>query len=462
VLNTETGLVSPQFHVQHDSNFDTVKQLYSSTHVSQWQIKAGLTDPAVQGKEGGGNQIAEKTTIERRREVSEGAEPTTLDRNGTSRISAQPRRDRQPDDVTTSTPEGTTSRTRKPPERLIEVFTSEIQRDSGLRNEILSYQAMFPGNDHCYYEALLYAMKASADPDNLYLHEAHKQPVCNDHCYYEALLYAMTAKADPDILYLHGAQKQPDCNDHCYYEAFLYAMKASADPDTLYLRKALPDWTEFSDAMQLEIDRQVRHGIYTIVKRSEVPEGAKVLPSVWQLRHKRDKRTGKVKKHKARCNIDGSRMKEGRYYEETYAPVAGWTSTRPELDLILLSGWYAVQLDYVLAYSQTPTIRHSFMKINNRLGHFRIYVNRGIITIHPIKSEDQPADILTKPLNEISMRHKSAVYTSQRPNCSINMTLYQATCERECKNNHYERLFDIEEQCARHFTSEYRKHSITN
>jgi hypothetical protein len=440
-----------------------VKQLYSSTHVSQWQIKAGLTDPAVQGKEGGGNQIAEKTTIERRREVPEGAEPTTLDRNGTSRISAQPRRDRQPDDVTTSTPEGTTSRTRKPPERLIEVFTSEIQRDSGSRNEILSYQAMFPGNDHCYYEALLYAMKASADPDNLYLHEAHKQPVCNDHCYYEALLYAMTAKADPDILYLHGAQKQPDCNDHCYYEAFLYAMKASADPDTLYLRKALPDWTEFSDAMQLEIDRQVRHGIYTIVKRSEVPEGAKVLPSVWQLRHKRDKRTGKVKKHKARCNIDGSRMKEGRYYEETYAPVAGWTSTRPELDLILLSGWYAVQLDYVLAYSQTPTIRHSFMKINNRLGHFRIYVNRGIITIHPIKSEDQPADILTKPLNEISMRHKSAVYTtSQRPNCSINMTLYQATCERECKNNHYERLFDIEEQCARHFTSEYRKHSITN
>jgi hypothetical protein len=325
VLNTETGLVSPQFHVQHDSNFDTVKQLYSSTHVSQWQIKAGLTDPAVQGKEGDSNQIAEKTTIERRREVSEGAEPTTLvDETGTMRNSAQPSPVSQsnpegrtanaplpepappPRDRQTSIPEQrtesqrTSSRTRKPPERLIEVFTSEIRRDTGSNYEIFSYQAMFPRNDdHCYYEALLYAMRASADPDTLYLHEARKQP----------------------------------------------------------------DWPEFSDAMQLEIDQQVGHGIYTIVKRSEVPEGAEVLPSVWQLRRKRDIRTGKVKKHKARCAIDGSRMKKGKHYEETYAPVAGWTSIRFELAFILLFGWYAIQLDYVLAYPQAPAIRLLFMEI---------------------------------------------------------------------------------------------------
>jgi hypothetical protein len=43
-----------------------------------------------------------------------------------------------------------------------------------------------------------------------------------------------------------------------------------------------------------------------------------------------------------------------------------------------------------------PRTKH----LNNRLWHFRTYIDRGVITIHPIKSEDQPADILTKPLNE--------------------------------------------------------------
>ena len=38
--------------------------------------------------------------------------------------------------------------------------------------------------------------------------------------------------------------------------------------------------------------------------------------------------------------------------------------------------------------------------LNNKLFHFRTFVDRGIISIHPIGTKDQPADILTKPLNE--------------------------------------------------------------
>ena len=38
--------------------------------------------------------------------------------------------------------------------------------------------------------------------------------------------------------------------------------------------------------------------------------------------------------------------------------------------------------------------------LNNKLFHFRSYVTKGWISIHPIGTYDQPADILTKPLNE--------------------------------------------------------------
>jgi hypothetical protein len=145
----------------------------------------------------------------------------------------------------------------------------------------------------------------------------------------------------------------------------LFAMKAKADPDTLYLHEARqqPDWEHFSDAMVEEVEGQVHGGVYTIVKRSDLPEGAIVLPAVWQLRRKRDVRTGKVKKYKARNNIDGSRMKAGVHYDQTYAPVAGWTAIRLVLAFILLLAWYSVQLDYVLAFPQAPAIRLMFMEI---------------------------------------------------------------------------------------------------
>jgi hypothetical protein len=63
-------------------------------------------------------------------------------------------------------------------------------------------------------------------------------------------------------------------------------------------------------------------GNYTLMLRSQVPRDRSILPSVWAMKRKRDIRTGKVKKWKARLNIDGSRMKYGVHYDQTYAPVA--------------------------------------------------------------------------------------------------------------------------------------------
>ena len=89
------------------------------------------------------------------------------------------------------------------------------------------------------------------------------------------------------------------------------AFKASTDPDIMYMHEAVreKDKHKFIEAMEKEVRDQMDNGNFTIVRKSEVPEGKVILPAVWQMRRKGDIKTRMVKKYKARLNIDGSRMK---------------------------------------------------------------------------------------------------------------------------------------------------------
>jgi hypothetical protein len=84
--------------------------------------------------------------------------------------------------------------------------------------------------------------------------------------------------------------------------------RATSDPDTMYLHEAMrePDKKEFIQAMQKEVLDQTENGHFSIISRSKLPKGATVLPAVWQMKWKRDIKTCKIKKWKARLNIDGS------------------------------------------------------------------------------------------------------------------------------------------------------------
>lgn len=53
-------------------------------------------------------------------------------------------------------------------------------------------------------------------------------------------------------------------------------------------------------------------------------------------------------------------------------------------------------LEMAKTHKYRPRTKH----LNIRLHHFRDYVERGEISIHPIGTHDQPADFLTKALNE--------------------------------------------------------------
>jgi hypothetical protein len=92
----------------------------------------------------------------------------------------------------------------------------------------------------------------------------------------------------------------------------LVAYKATSDPDTMYLHEAMkePDADNFVKVMLKEVMDQMGNNNFSIIPRSEVPKGGKILPTVWQMKRKRDIKTRKIKKYKARLNIDGSRMEK--------------------------------------------------------------------------------------------------------------------------------------------------------
>ncbi len=239
VLNPETGLVSPQFHIKFDSSFDTIKQLYgpASNHQSQWQLKAGLVMDKPTAKE------KQKESAKARKEYKEVHEHVTKNTEKTGPTSERDGRDDQPqemndvaptekkaategrpgehslarhpnmDNTTVAqqrrTPLRRSARERRGVQRLIEAMVTEVEQDTNSSGEIFSYQAMFPHDD---------------DSDNIH----------DD-------IYAMKAKADPDTLYLHKAHEQPD-------------------------------WEEFAEAMEMKIEQQILHGVYSLCKRSEVPE----------------------------------------------------------------------------------------------------------------------------------------------------------------------------------------------
>jgi hypothetical protein len=86
-----------------------------------------------------------------------------------------------------------------------------------------------------------------------------------------------------------------------------------------------PDREQFLKAMQQEVESHIQNQVLEMVPRSQVPEGAQILPSVWAMKQKRRISTREVFKWKTRINIDGSKQQAGVNYWETFSPVALWS-----------------------------------------------------------------------------------------------------------------------------------------
>ena len=109
------------------------------------------------------------------------------------------------------------------PDLVIEAMMTEIRNSTSndIVGEICCLEAQFPDHHHHHN-----SIKMADDP-----------------------LYVMKATSDPDIMYLHQARKQPD-------------------------------WKEFQKAMTKEVNDQMSNGNFSIVKKSQVPKGKIILPAV--------------------------------------------------------------------------------------------------------------------------------------------------------------------------------------
>ena len=63
-------------------------------------------------------------------------------------------------------------------------------------------------------------------------------------------------------------------------------------------------------------------------------------------------------------------------------------------------------LEMARVHKYRPRTKH----MNVKYHHFRDYVSRGVVKLYPIRTNAQPADILTKPVpKEILQRHRKSL-----------------------------------------------------
>jgi hypothetical protein len=97
----------------------------------------------------------------------------------------------------------------------------------------------------------------------------------------------------------------------------------------------------WQDAMTEEYQSIMKNDVWDIVPR---PKGKSVVTSKWiyKIKHAAD---GSVEKYKARFVARGFSQVEGIDYEETFAPVARYTSIRTIIALATSMGWRLHQMD---------------------------------------------------------------------------------------------------------------------
>jgi hypothetical protein len=98
---------------------------------------------------------------------------------------------------------------------------------------------------------------------------------------------------------------------------------------------------EWADAMTEEYQSIIKNDVWEIVPR---PKSKDVVSSKWlfKIKHAAD---GSIEKHKARFVARGFFQKKGIDYEETFAPIARYTSIKTIIALAAKMKWKLHQMD---------------------------------------------------------------------------------------------------------------------
>ena len=325
VLNIETGLCSPQFHVSFDDFSETVKD---SSQPILWPEKCYFAEAKHDTQEPTSPPTPDTIVLPPAIAAPQSqSSETTMDA-----ITAP---EGANTDETTTAPTSPTNDT--PP------TTPAQSNDSGTDPQAPAPDAA-PGTSS--EQPLRRSLRSIKAPERLIAQTA------------------FIAQPWDDVWQIDDYEIQESLSDPI-------AFAATSNPDVMYLHEALraPDRKQFIAAMQKEVSDHEKNGHWEVVPREDVPEGTKVLPAVWSMKRKRRIATNEIYKWKARLNVGGHKQEKGVHYDETYSPVVAWFAIRFFLTLAIINGWHSRQLDFVLAYPQADIEKVLYMDIPQGFHH---------------------------------------------------------------------------------------------
>ena len=122
-----------------------------------------------------------------------------------------------------------------------------------------------------------------------------------------------------------------------------------------------PKAQEWAKARQIEREKLQKYGVYTIVQKGSIPEGAYPVDTKWVYDVKKDN-TGKITRHRARKVGRGFTQEYGLNYHETFSQMARSESWRVLLTLAINHGWTVLQWDVKAAYLQADLKHEIYVK----------------------------------------------------------------------------------------------------
>ena len=413
VLNPDTGLVSPQFHVKHDEKFETIDHP-AMKNIGKWQGVTEIHRPRVtkrQEKSNKRRKLNEVTIIEPNMATNPQAAGTNATTPPTAEANAgnpgaSEMNDAPMPSIGTATPNdarnATGNATAQPQQR--ESESAQPQQRESEPSTVETNRAMLARTPAGLFKKVtreLRRRKRDASSEGDHDDEASSSPMPSTierkqrkvtrtdthRSISQKRKRSREEISDGDILVtcnlLEERKSELELMIHTYRTAtarrihadelveqsmtdnpFAFAATA-ADEDTMYLHQARkePDWNEFQKAMvkELQDHRDGKH--WKVIPRSQVPEGQKVMRGVWSMKRKRRVGTGEIYKWKARLCIDGSSQQKGVNYWDTYSPVVSWETFRSLLTLAILNNWETRQIDFVLAFPQAKVDCPMFMEV---------------------------------------------------------------------------------------------------
>ena len=339
VLNTRTGLVSPQFHCLYDDSFSTCRR--DAKFISAWQMKAKLQQSPTTS-----------TTL-----------PTTPSPSPSTLLT--PPELFTPDLTPPLLPPDISD---LPPTFMQDWDTLPSSHDLSDNVDI----NMSPLNNGTTTELDSTSIASPSVPPPIHTTTTRSGRVSKPAKKFAdtelSVLHAFLATFSSSPISTTDHLLQPSSyhidNPHplALFGDYIISYIAT-DPDNMTLKEALqaPDRSQFLKAMHKELDDHISRKHWKVVPKKCVPAHKKCLPMIWAMKRKRNP-LGEIIKWKARLCAGGHRSTEFIDYWDTYSPVVTWQTIRLVLILALVNKWHIRSIDFVLAFPQADVKTDIYMR----------------------------------------------------------------------------------------------------